>query len=236
MANNPRIFGLGSTYDVTALARFRGTNNKLVLQPDSEMDRSETGVRYLTRQWWCRADLVEAFEPRAGDQDYIHRTLKYWKHKVKYRGAGAMITSVFNGFIGNEPPTIVVDDDDLQQQEIQISGNTALVGGSGLTAAFDLTVVYLAPSISVSYAAREKPGNNEPFAAEPQGKCEIIETRGPDGIVITNTSKITRNLADFGVFPRLIRTKFSKKQEGEIFNCTETIQRLLVREVAAVLI
>jgi hypothetical protein len=236
MANNPRIFGIGSTYDVTALARFRGINNKLVLQPDSVMDRSDTGVRYLKRDWWCRADLVEEFEPRTGDVDFVHRTLRYWKHTVSYRGAGAMISTVFNGFIGNEPRIMVIDNSDVQQQEIQISGNIALTGGSGLTAAFDLTVVYLAPTISVSYAAREQPSDEEPFAAEPQGKCEIIETRGPDGIVITNTKKITQNLAQFGVFPRLVRTGFPKKQEGEIFNCGETIQRLLVREVEAVLI
>lgn len=230
MANAPRIFGEGSTFDTTANVTFRGVSNRLVLDPNSTLEPDEDGVYTLTRTWWCRSDLVEQFLPREGDVDFQHRDLGYWKSRVQYRGGGALIQTWFNGFI-NRNAEVVKSTPDVQQQEVQVSGSLEIIGGTGNTLDFNVTVVYLAPTVVNRFATRKRPAWNEKFRAVPEGRCEILEILGPDGVTLTNTKRITDSLAEFGVKPVNKRTAFPCPQVGSIFRCSETVQRLLVREI-----
>jgi hypothetical protein len=234
MANNPRIFGLGTSFDISAATRFRGDSTQLVLQPNSHEEPDQFGVNVLTRKWWCRRDLVESFLPRDGDVDFLHRDLKYWKHAIDYDGSGAMMTTWFNGFIGR-PVRVYKSEEDVQLQEVTVTGVPVPVSGqipeSG-NANVSVSIVYLSPTITTTYASLSKLKQSEPIAVEPEGKCETIEIRGPNGVVITNTDRITENLADFGIVPRIQRMGFQRRQEGSIWKVTETVQRLLVQQQA----
>ena len=222
----PRIFGLDTQYDPMGGAIFRGDDTKLYLQPGSQREPDDVGVYLLTREWMCRTDLVEQFEPREGDVDFVHRKLEYWTHVVKEDGPVSIITTKFNGFT----ETRRVGRIKKSTFSTPIQDVTVTMPGGG-----QLTLSYQAPSVTTRYADAERPSPQEAFAEVPEGECKILEIHGSGTQINSNPDELPlwHELLELaGVISKLHRSDFTRTQQGHIWQVSETVQKILVQESA----
>lgn len=217
-----RIYGEGTMQTPEGTVYLSNSQDeKNVLQSGSRLTISEFGADELVRRYKVRLALLTRFEPMIGDIDFRYRDLVYWEHDIVEQETHGIITVRFNGFRGGRKPRTYKPTFSSQFQELTI-GN----GGGA-----QVTILYTSPSVVTTYADKERPSDDEDIAVPPDGKCKIIEIRAPNETArVVDTSSSAQEWADFFALKAINeRREFERTQEGSLWMCTETVQRIFVQ-------
>lgn len=206
----------------------RGSRDEqCVLKPGSRKTREQTGLWVLNRTWQCRTDRADHFTPEDGDSDWLHKKLKVagvdvthgegWRSEIQVRYTG------------------IIDPKELRnkvKRNRSIVTETFVQEGTGIS----MFVKYLSPNVTTEWVAETCPTEATPFKTEPEPDCiirklEFSETTAEISLFRRDVSKL---LALFGVNPSAERIDFARDQDGEIWVCSETVERVLVQYNAGV--
>jgi hypothetical protein len=223
-----RIYGSGNaTAALSPRMIFRGDSTKLWLLKDStKLSESELGFDTLTRTYFCRRDLEDAFTPRVGDIDFEFKKMRYWTHTRERKGGTTHFTVTYNGYL-KARARVVRSEWNEKLNEMSL---TAIGGGA------TCTLIFVCGTVSSRYANPTRPSSSEPIVAAPDSYVKILGLRGSGGIQLEGSERLTvaRLREVFGLKIEAVRTDFKRTLQGAVWMCDETVDTLPVQKAYAI--
>lgn len=200
-----------------------GNDSRCYLQPGSRLRVDKFGVSNLMRSWKCRTDLVERFEPKDGDLDFLHRDLTVWEWDIVHgENWESTIEIQYNGIRPAQTlPQRQRPRKSLREQTLSnVSGQT-------------ITIVYYTTTINLMYATKEEPRFQDEYIAASGitlPRIRPIRAVGSNGFSYTlgNLPQVLKSLGFIYETP-IMRVDLDVEPVGKIFNVTEVLERQIVQ-------